>query len=480
MDRRRFLTLSTAVTGAMLLSQCSIPSQRPNRLLKSQSGQLSIDLAASPTAVNLVGMRSHLLAYNQQVPGPQLEVRPGDTVEIRFTNQLDTPSNLHFHGLHLPPTGEADNPLRMVAPGETALYRFTIPADHRAGTFWYHPHHHGNVASQVAGGLAGLLVVRGDLDEIPEIQAAQEAFLVLQDFDLNWRGQLQEPMPMFRMWGREGNHISINGQAPPTLPLPQSGLLRLRLLNASPSRVYRLQLKKHPWHLIATDGGALGEPVETDEVVLAPGERAELLVPGTREPGTYEIVNLPYDRGTMDMMSGRMGHGMMGSGRMAHSSAQAEPIQVARLTYQAGAAAVPLPKALILVESLPEPEISREFVLDHGIDAQTGQPFLINGQAFDHSRVDAQAKLGSVEDWWIINKAGLDHPFHLHTNSFQVISRDRKPEPYRAWRDVVNVRAYEVVQIRVPFRDFAGKTVFHCHVLDHEDQGMMGIVEIAA
>ncbi|MBD0334366.1 MAG: multicopper oxidase family protein [Cyanobacteria bacterium Co-bin13] len=476
MDRRRFLTLSTAATGAMLLSRCATPnSQQPSSVLRSQAGQLTIDLAASPTRVNLGGVRSHLLSYNQQVPGPRWEVRPGDAVEIRFKNQLDVHSNLHFHGLHLPPTGEADNPLRMVAPGETALYRFTIPSDHRAGTFWYHPHHHGNVAAQVAGGLAGLLVVRGDLDEIPEIRAAQEAFLVLQDFDLNWRGQLQEPIPVFRMWGREGNRISINGQASPTLPLPQAGLLRLRLLNASSSRVYRLQLKDHPWYLIATDGGALGEPIETDEVILASGERAELLVPGTREPGTYEIVNLPYDRGTMDMMGGTRGHG-----KIMGSSTQTEPIQIARLAYQEGTADIPLPKALIPVETLPEPGVTREFVFDHGIDAQTGQPFLINGQAFDHSRVDVQTRLDTVEDWFIINKAGLDHPFHLHTNSFQVVSRDRNPEPYRAWRDVVNVRAYETVQIRVPFRNFTGKTVFHCHVLDHEDQGMMGIVEIAA
>jgi FtsP/CotA-like multicopper oxidase with cupredoxin domain len=130
------------------------------------------------------------------------------------------------------------------------------------------------------------------------------------------------------------------------------------------------------------------------------------------------------------------------------------------------------------VEALPEPTKVREFVLDHGIDPETGDPFLINGRAFNHHRVDAQVKLGTVEDWVLINKAGMDHPFHLHTNPFQVISRNGQPEPFKAWRDVINIRAYETVCIRIPFTDFAGKTVYHCHILDHEDQGMMGIVEM--
>lgn len=469
MQRRHFLTLSTAAAAAFL-SQCSSPwaVQKPTQLFQSREGKLEVDLTAHSTSLSLAKRRANLLAYNQQVPGPRLEVWPGDQVKIRFTNTLSEPSNLHFHGLHLTPTGEADNPLRMVAPGKTATYRFTVPSDHRSGTFWYHPHHHGNVAGQVFGGLAGLLVVRGEVDKIPEIQAAQEAFLVLQDFDLDRRGQLRQPMPMFRMWGREGSLVTVNGQKAPTLPVPKGGLLRLRILNASPSRSYRLQLKEHPWHLMATDGGALSEPVEIENWVLTPGERAEFLIPGNRPEGTYELVSLPYDRGFASMRQGMMDHAPELTG----------PIPIATLTYEKGASA-PLPKQLIPVETLPEPTVTREFVLDHGIDAKTHQPFLINGQAFDLNRVDVRAKLGTVEDWWIINKAGLDHPFHLHTNAFQVISRNRKPEPFRAWKDVVNVRAYEMVQIRIPFRDFAGKTVFHCHVLDHEDMGMMGIVEMS-
>ncbi len=137
-----------------------------------------------------------------------------------------------------------------------------------------------------------------------------------------------------------------------------------------------------------------------------------------------------------------------------------------------------MPTVLGTVATLPEPSTVRELVFDHGIDPETHDPFLINGRAFGHHRVDTQVQVGTVEDWVLINKAGMDHPFHLHTNAFQVISRNGQPEPLRAWKDVVNLRPYETVRIRIPFRDFAGKTVYHCHILDHEDQGMMGIVEM--
>ncbi|HIK43825.1 MAG TPA: multicopper oxidase domain-containing protein, partial [Leptolyngbyaceae cyanobacterium M65_K2018_010] len=316
-----------------------------------------------------------------------------------------------------------------------------------------------------------------EVDDSPEIQAAQEVFLILQDFDLTRQGQVRPPMPLFRRWGREGALITVNGQTAPVLDLPQGGLLRLRLLNASAARYYHLQLTDHPWWLMAMDGVALETPVPQETVLLAPGERLDFLVPGQAAPRTYDLRSLPYDRGIMTM-AGAMGHGpMMGPGRgMARPLNQ--PVILARLRYQGQTTPVALPTTLGQVEVLPEPTILREFVLDHGIDPVTADPFLINGRAFDHHRVDTQVKLDSVEDWVIQNQAGMDHPFHLHTNRFQVISRNGQPEPLRAWKDVVNIPAYETVRIRIPFRDFAGKTVYHCHILDHEDQGMMGVIEM--
>jgi FtsP/CotA-like multicopper oxidase with cupredoxin domain len=352
--RRQFLTWGLAGTAAILSTRCSQGgrlgewrlNQPPFTAYRSQSGLLNVTLQARRQQVTLANQTATLLAYNGQVPGPYLEAQAGDTVQITFENQLPQTTNLHFHGLHIPPTGNADNPFLAVPPGESQHYEFVIPADHPGGLFWYHPHHHGVVAEQVSGGLVGAFMVRGQVDEIPEIQAAQEAILVLQDFDLNRRGQLQEPVPMFRRWGRQGNLMTVNGALVPELQVPPSGLLRLRLLNASPSRIYRLQLDNHPWHLIGLDGGTLPEPTELDDLVLAPGERADILVAGNREPNTYRLVSLPYDRGIRGMMQGM--------GRRHHHRAGLDngPRTLARLRYgKETTATVPLPKNLISADT---------------------------------------------------------------------------------------------------------------------------------
>lgn len=478
MRRRDFLGLSLGTTGAILLSQCSrgaLQSSAPAPALaqapvhSSEGGLLSFDLVAEAQQVQLGNRNANLLTYNGQVPGPRLEAKPGDTVQIRFTNRLNQSTNLHYHGLHIPPTGTGDNVFLEIPPGESHTYEFQIPPNHPAGTFWYHPHYHGLVAEQLFGGLAGLFVVRGELDEIPEIKAAQEEFLVLKDYALDRSGNIPNPGHMAQMTGRIGDLLTANGQFNPSLEIPQGGLLRLRLLNASSSRFFWLSLEEHPFYLIATDGGAIASPVELNDLVLAPGERAEVLVRGDHEPGQYRLLNQPFNSA-----QGMMGGGMMGGGMMGGSQNRNSTETVATLTYNGTTDALPLPNQLLTVESLPEPQTTRQFTLNHGM----GMVFLINGKAFDHNRIDTQVLLNTVEDWEIINTGTMAHPFHVHINKFQVISRNGQPAPYAAWKDVVSVSPGETIRIRIPFRDHAGKTVYHCHVLDHEDRGMMGILDI--
>jgi FtsP/CotA-like multicopper oxidase with cupredoxin domain len=498
--RRHFLALSAASAGGVLLSRWVIGRNQPSQavvlssdLYKSKDGLLELDLEAgnhslivSEGAGRAATLRqAQLLSFNGQFPAPRLEAKPGDTVRIHFTNKLSQPTNLHYHGLHITPSGNADNVFLSIPPNERLIYEFTIPQDHPAGTFWYHPHHHGNVAEQVFGGLAGLFIVRGDLDEIPEVKAAQEEFLILKDFDLDANGRINPPNHMALMMGREGSLMTVNGQVNPIFSIASGGLLRLRLLNASPSRFYRLALEDHPLYLIATDGGAIAEPVELTELLLAPGERAEVLVKGDRPPRQYRLLNLPYDRGGMGMMEGDMMMPSMSDmgGMMHHQGTQSQSSQVlATFTYQGSTDSLPLPKTLADVEVLPEPNQIRRIELSMAMRMGSGMAFLFNGKTFDPQRVDADVKLGTVEDWELVNvdPDRMDHPFHLHVNSFQVISRNGQPEPYRAWKDTVLVKGAETVRIRIPFRDFVGKTVYHCHILDHEDLGMMGHVEIQA
>jgi FtsP/CotA-like multicopper oxidase with cupredoxin domain len=487
LSRRSFLGLTLASSAAVVSSQCRralpgvgmTPSLAPS-VHHSQGGLLAVTLQAQQQTVALGDRAATLLTYNGQVPGPRLEVQPGDTVRITFDNQLDQPTNLHYHGLHIPPTGSADNVFLSVPSGEQSTYEFEIPATHPAGTFWYHPHYHGLVAEQLFGGLAGLFVVRGSLDDIPELQQATEAFVVVKDFALDDRGQIRPPGHEARMTGRIGGLLTVNGQVNPQFTIAPGGLLRLRLLNASSSRFFNLSLEDHPLYLIATDGGSIDAPIELLEVSLAPGERAEVLVKGDRPPGAYRLVNRAVNpaQGPGMMHGGGMGPGRgpfrHGSGSPNQGAAEA----IATVAYGGAATDLPLPTQLIPVAPLPEPQRQRSFQLNHGMARGQGMVFLINGQPFAHDRIDTQVQLNTVEDWDIVNTGMMSHPFHVHINKFQVMTRNGQPPPFRAWKDVVTVAPGETVRIRMAFQDYPGRTVYHCHVLDHEDLGMMGILDI--
>lgn len=464
--------LGAAVAGSALLRRAKVSSPSPiaatdSRLI-SKGGRLDVDLVAEARAGTIPGGPSELLTYNGRSPGPWLEVKPGDRVRIHLHNQLNQATNLHFHGLHIPPTGSADNIFVSVPPGGTSSYDFTIPKDHRAGLFYVHPHQHGVSADQVFGGLAAALIVRGELDQIPEVAAATEHVLLLKDYP-SGSGDASTSTGMGRMLGREGPVLTVNGLRNPELTIGTGGLLRLRLLNASNARIYRLALEGHQLQLIATDGGAMATPEPLEELLLAPGERADVLVQGHQRSGSYRLLDLPYQR------SGHMG---MGASDNSGNSGRA----LATLHYAGSRKPLPLPTALVSVPQMPEPERTRRFVMAHAMGGMgahgMGMGFQINGESFDPGRINTRVELGSTEDWLLINNDVMDHPFHLHINPFQVISRSGKPPAQRSWKDTVLVKAGEEVKIRVSFTDYPGRTVYHCHNLDHEDLGLMGILQI--
>ena len=436
----------------------------------ADTGLIQAELEAGQKWIEVGGRSAYLFGFNGQVPGPMLEARPGDHVRIRFRNSLPEPTNLHYHGLHVPPTGNADNSFLEIPSGEDFTYEFDLPASHPGGTFWYHPHMHGSVARQVSRGLAGVFIVRGELDQIPEIADAPEAVLVLQDFDLTSSGLPLEPGLMERMAGREGDLVTVNGQVNPPIRVQRDGWIRLRILNASSSRFYRLQLEGHPMYLIAVDGGALPVPEEHDEILLTPGERIEAMVLGVRPEGSYRLLSLPYNRGGMGM-------GMMGGmgGTLSRS------MVLATVVYEGQADRTwSLPQQLVRIDPLRAPSMRRSFQLGQGMGIGMmgggGMTFTINGRTFNPNRIDTRVALDSVEEWEFINPTMMDHPMHVHTNPFQVLGSDGSPAP--AWKDVVLVRANSRIRVRTAFRDFAGKAMYHCHILDHEDRGMMGVLEI--
>ena len=456
------------------------------RKLSSTSPVVDVDLEARQGWMRVGGRPAYLYGYNGQVPGPMIEARPGDHVRVRFRNGLAEPTNIHYHGLHVSPSGNADNVMLHIPAGEVLIYEFDLPANHRGGTFWYHPHVHESVARQVSRGLAGVFIVRGELDQIPEIASAPEAALVLQDFSLSSRGDPLEANMMERMMGREGGLVTANGQINPALPIQRDGWLRLRILNASSSRFHRIQLEEHPLHVIATDGGAQAAPEERDEILLLPGERVEVMVRGNRPAGPYRLLSRPYNRGGMMgmgmQMGGGMGSGMMGMSMMGRApSASSGPQVLATLNYQGRAAKTwNLPQQLVRIDPLPKPTVYRTFQLGGGMGMGMmmggRMNFTINGRTFDPDRIDTRAALNTVEEWEFVNSSMMDHPMHIHTNPFQVV--DPGGGAARSWKDMVLVRAGDRVRVRAAFRDFTGTVMYHCHILDHEDLGMMGRLEI--
>ncbi len=422
---------------------------------------VELTLTAAPSRLSLLpGECTGVFAYNGQVPGPTLEFREGDHVVIHFHNELPEVTTIHWHGLHIPAAMDG-SPLEPVKPGGSYDYVFDIPPG-SAGTYWYHPHPDLRSGYQVAKGLYGALIIRAADDPLAGIP---EKLLVLSDNRFLPNGEVDVPPPESPQGeideenGREGPDLFVSGQIMPTISIRSGEVQRWRVVNASAARYYRLALAGHEFLQVGTDGGLFEHPVPVNEIILAPAERAELLVRATGAPGARaELRTMPYD----------------------HYVPQTRPkdwnvprdLLTLQYTGQPPVEPVVLPTRLRVVPPLDtmKAAVRRVIVFSQG---------LINGRTMDMHRVDEHARLGATEIWQIENVVGMDHPFHLHGFQFQVLDRNGVPEPFRAWRDMVNVPKHERVRIIVRFHDYPGKWMYHCHILDHEDEGMMGILEVS-
>jgi FtsP/CotA-like multicopper oxidase with cupredoxin domain len=449
----------------------SFPTPPMLPLSRPEPGLVEGEIFAAWARVPVAGTTARLQTYNGAFPGPTLRLHEGERVRLRFTNLLDEPTNLHLHGLRIPPA--VDDPFRSLEPGDSFVYEFVVPR-HSAGTYWYHPHMHGQVAKQLFAGLAGAILV-DPRSRTGRLHLSESHLVVLKDLTL--QGDAPAPHTILDwMSGKEGDLVLVNGALQPVLRTTR-GSIRLRIVNASNARYYRLGLDGHPMLLVATDGGLIDTPVSLGELLLAPGERAEVLVP-LEGADRLRLQNLPYDRGSgMGAMHG--GHAGSGMGGMHPPVNLGGSAPQTLLTVEAAidSPRLPLPRRLAGVERLDPGAATVVRHLALGM-TMMGRGFTINGRTFDENRIDFHGSEGDLEIWEIENRTAMDHPFHLHTYSFQVLTRDGVPDPFPAWKDVVNVRAGEVVRLAVPLRDFTGKTVFHCHIVEHEDLGMMGVLAV--
>lgn len=467
--------VATAAGGAGLLwSLSSRPTTsgggelaQPDEL-RSDAGQLQVRLEAAPAQVQLAGRQVSALGYNGSVPGPTLRLKAGDTLKIGLANNLAQPTNLHVHGLHVSPEGHGDNVFIAVGPGSTFDYEYRLPEDHPPGLYWYHPHHHGMVADQIFAGLFGAIIV-----EDPEpIDASTERVLVVSDTTVDGLGNVVPVSAMERMAGREGELFLVNGQSSPRISARPGQRERWRIVNACVARYLRLRLDGQQLQLLGMDSGRFQEPRQVEELVLAPGNRADLLV--TTAAGDSVLRAFRYNRGST---AGMMGQGPLGRPEQADGVALA-------LFRVSGEAATP-PGALPAQAAPGDLRLAtvaahRQINLAAGMGMGGGgmMRFTINGREFDPARTDTTAAAGTVEEWTLTNSGPMDHPFHLHVWPMQVIQDSGVDLSLPEWRDVVNVPANGRVTVRVAFADFRGRSAYHCHILDHEDLGMMGAIEV--
>jgi FtsP/CotA-like multicopper oxidase with cupredoxin domain len=473
----------------------------------------------------LKGDPSSLQAILGSYLGPTIRARRGQQVRVHFENALpdDTRSIVHWHGLSLPSEHDA-HPRYAVAPGQTYVYEFTV-AD-RAGTYWYHPHPDMQTGRQVYQGLAGLFVVSDDEEQRAGLPSgAQDVALVIQDRTFDADNQLVyaagDPMEggMDYLMGFLGERVLVNGRADSSIDVATQAY-RLRLLNGSNARTYKLAWSDGaPLTVIATDGGLLERPVERSYVTLSPGERVELWADfggrsvgdelfllslafeGAEGAGSGEMGGMSsggHDMGGMDGHDMGGGHEMGGmTSAMANTPAQGAPLTVLRVRVGERVEALDaLPTVLSAVsrhrlEDAVNRDRPRTFTI-----TQPASRWELNGRVYEPDVIaaDETVRRGDLEVWELVNARnegetqhpdGMLHPFHIHGLQFQVVGREVLPE-LRAgwesvsagyvdegWKDTVLLMPGERVKLLLRFAEHTGTFMVHCHILEHEDMGLM-------
>ena len=399
------------------------------------------------------------MVYNGSLPGPAFHVYPGDRVEIDLVNNLNESTNLHFHGVHVSPGNNSDNVLLDVEPGKTQHYVLDIPKDHEPGTNWYHSHLHKLSYGQVSAGLSGIFIVEGLEKLLPEpLQNITQHTIAMRDFPFDnlfvTTGDLSNTMTMHE-------RLTVNGEVNPTINIKSGETQLWRLANIGPENELIVQLPGNTFNVIAEDGSPVWKVWNNESLFFPSGKRYDVLVTAN-------------------------GSGSIPLGPVNSSVTAPYDLHIATVNIQGNQTDVK-PADILPTSLIPERDLNLANVSNHRVLNFSSNDrdwiYKINNETFDHNRVDITAKLGTVEEWKLVNldknSSGNIHPFHIHVNDFQVISINGKPYDANGYQDTVIIPTGggEVV-IRIPFDDFVGKTVYHCHLMFHGDFGMMGILEI--
>jgi FtsP/CotA-like multicopper oxidase with cupredoxin domain len=464
--RRRDFLQGLAVAGLAPVPGRSAAPEPPALpippLLELQPGAPATLTARVGATEFFPGKPSPTAGYNGSLLGPTLRVRSGDEVALEVRNELPEATTVHWHGLLVPAAADG-GPHDPIEPG--ASWKAVLPVRQPASTCWYHPHPHGRTGLQVYGGLAGMLIVTDREEQalgLPSRYGVDDLPLLLQDKVFDRDQRLIYPRgPMALMHGVHGNTLLVNGVRAPRAAVP-AGLVRLRLLNGANARVYDLAFEDgRSFHWIACDGGLLREPVPLQRLPLAPAQRAEILV--------------DFSDGQVALLVNR-------------TPAAVQPLLHFAPAGERRPTALPRKLASWQTPSREAVAQRRRLTMTTGMEGMGGMqgmhgmpmPHGFDGKPFDMARIDQRVKLGDVEVWEVSALPGMmmdqPHPFHMHGVHFEVLRRDGQPPgPLDAGRrDTVLVQ--EAVELLVHFTQPAPRVPFmyHCHILEHEDAGMMG------
>lgn len=447
----------------------------------------------SGTEINLIlrhgqvefypGFTTNTIGYNQDILGPTLVLQKGEEVTLSVFNYLvEEATTLHWHGLHVSAKNDG-GPHNIIEAGQTWSPSFTV-LDH-AATYWYHPHLHEHTEEQVTRGAAGFIIVKDDEEaqlELPRNYGVDDFPIAIQSKAFDTNKQL--------LWNTAADDVIMcNGTLDAYLDAPAQ-VVRLRLLNGSTERVYNLGFQNNlNFYQIASDGGLLDAPVPLTRLIVAPGERAEILLDLSSQQGqSFDLMSF-----SSELPSGTYGAANPSAMPMGsilgynNNALNGNDFAILQINVEAPTSnpITNIPSGLINNEIFLESDANTTRNLlfqpaQMGPNGMLNGPFEINGQIFDMEVINFEIPLNNTEVWELTNQTAIAHPFHIHDVQFYILDIDGNPPPanMQGRKDVVLVPPmFGTVRFITKFEDFADEEtpyMYHCHMLSHEDEGMMG------